>query len=802
LRITTGKRGISEIGRSSSLGGGTLFRKDWIALLLAGGLLCLTVSARAQMTNPKIDRAGEPFSYYSRPTDELGVMGAPSGTEVTPEGYLYTGFGELMFFTGNPPEPVHKRVKTLLDGYLPVVQYEYDRDGIAYRFTMFAATLDGKSDGTQVDFVRVEIANKSKGRRTAWFGAAMRYESDVNTTRGVPDSRFPRPAKASQPGRYSQPGVAFGADWVYSFADDAFLRDGKVMYLFPTNPAPEKRMTPELENLYSADLTARRLPILPTTPAGVVLYNLPLDPGKSRTLVFKLPVEPLAADDPSLAALRGAQFDDFLARTTSFWNGILGRGIEISVPEKKVEDAFRANLFYDLMAVEHVGDNYIQTVNDFQYHAFWLRDGSHIVHMYDLSGYHDIAGHVLDFFERWQRPDGNFVSQSGQYDGWGQTLWAYGQHYELTRDRAFAEQVFPSVLKAVAWLKQARASDPLGLAPVTTPGDNESITGHVTGHDFWALIGLQGAIALARGLGRTSDEQDFESQYQSLKAALMRRLDEVTAKTGGYVPPGLDGPGGQDWGNFHTIYPYPILDPFDPRVAATLRTTRAKYREGIMTWDDGRYLHHYITMLNTETELIRGEQQTALDEFYAVLLHTSSTHAGFETMVRPWATRDFSFDLAPHGWFAARFRTLLRNMMVREQGDELHLLSAISPAWTRPGGSIVVRRAPNNFGQVNFELRFVSPTEARLELQEQFSQAPRRIVLHLPWFMETKSVTADGRAMRIAANAVDLPASTHVVEIHWSLRPGTAPMSYALAVQQYKSEERKHWQQFQLSGKP
>lgn len=775
--------------------------RSMLALLLVAAF-CFCALALAQMTNPAIDRPNQPFSYFSEPTEELGVMGASSGAEVTPEGYLYTGFGELMFFTGNPPKPIHRRIKTLLDGYLPVIQFEFIRDGIAYRFTMFAATLEGRPGGPLVDFIRVEIANRNALRRTAWFGAAMRYQADLNTTTGTSDSRFPRPVVPSQPGRYSQPGVKFSPDWIYGFADDAFLRDGKLMYCFPTIPAPKKQMTPKLANLFSANLTARRLPILPTTPVGFVLYALPLDPGQSRTLVFKLPVLPLAPDDPAVTLLRAARFDDFLARTTAFWKSILARGIEISVPERKVEDAFRANLFYDLMSLEHSGGDWIQTVNLLQYHAFWLRDASHIVRMYDLSGYHDLARNVLDFFARWQQPDGNFVSQAGQYDGWGQTLYAYGQHYQLTRDRQFAEQVYPGVQHAVAWLARARASDPLGLVPVTTPGDNEMITGHVTGHDFWALDGLQGAIALARGLGRTADAQSFDRQDQSLKAALLRRLDWLTAKTNGYIPAGLDGEGGQDWGNLHSVYPLPILDPFDPRVTATLRVTRAKYAEGIMTYDNGRYLHHYITMVNTNTELIRGDQKTALEEFYAVLVHTSSTHAGFETMVRPWATRDFAHDLAPHGWFAARFRTLLRNMMLREQGDDLHLLSAISPDWVRPGRSIVVRRAPTNFGEVGFELRFLSPTRANLSLQAQFFLPPRRLVLHLPWYMKTISVTADGRSMHIASGVVALPPSTKSVEIQWSRRSGVAPISYALAVQQYQAAERRHWQRFLLTGKP
>jgi hypothetical protein len=283
-------------------------------------------------------------------------------------------------------------------------------------------------------------------------------------------------------------------------------------------------------------------------------------------------------------------------------------------------------------------------------------------------------------------------------------------------------------------------------------------------------------------------------------ASKPRQLARVTTKTGGYIPPGLDGEGGQDWGNLHAVYPMPILEPFDPRVTATLRVTRAKYREGIMTYDNTRYLHDYITMLNTNTELIRGEQKTALGEFYATLVHTSSTDAGFETNILSWGDRDFAFDLAPHGWFAARFRTLLRNMMLREQGDELHLLSAISPAWVQRGRSIIVRRAPTDFGPMSFELQFLSPTQARLRMQPHFFQMPRQIILHLPWFMKTTKVTADGRAIAIRNGAVALSATTRAVQIAWSRKPGTAPLSYKAAVAHFKAAYRKRWRKSLRNG--
>jgi len=155
------------------------------------------------------------------------------------------------------------------------------------------------------------------------------------------------------------------------------------------------------------------------------------------------------------------------------------------------------------------------------------------------------------------------------------------------------------------------------------------------------------------------------------------------------------------------VYPEIILDPFDPMVTATLQTTRQKYQEGIMTYDFGRYLHHYLTMKNTETEVIRGEQEVVIQELYAILLHTSATHAGFEFSIRPWQTRDFGMNMSPHGWFSAKYRTLLRNMLLREQGEDLHLISCLSPEWIRTGQEISVSNAPTNFGTTNFSLNAV-----------------------------------------------------------------------------------------------
>jgi hypothetical protein len=212
----------------------------------------------------------------------------------------------------------------------------------------------------------------------------------------------------------------------------------------------------------------------------------------------------------------------------------------------------------------------------------------------------------------------------------------------------------------------------------------------------------------------------------------------------------------------------------------------------------GVYLHHYLTIKNTLTELVREEQEQAIRELYAVLLHTSSTNAGFEYSVRPWGDRDFSGNLAPHGWMAAEYRNMLRNMMVREEGDTLHLLSAVSPEWVGAGKTISVQRAATYFGTVGFRLESTSDTAAtlRLAMDRGGAHAPAKVVLHLPWFVDHATATANGKALPVAAGAVVIPAGVQQVELKWKrvALPKGYPESYLTAVDQYKREYREHYE--------
>ena len=742
------------------------------------------------MVNPDIDQQPGPFSYYSHSVDEIAVMDAPQGTEITPAGSLYTGYGELVFLTGPQMSPIAPRIRTLEQGYLPIVHMSHTQDGIEYRFTFFAAKLD---DGTLVNFARVVEKNLTAKPARAVLTAASRYQNDTANGLGTGEHRFRRPVQAEKPGDYSQPGVDFNPNWVYSFSDHAFLRDGLAFYLFSDSPDQRMLTRKQFYNI-QIDNSPRALHVFPTSLVGLVSYNSILAPGAERTITFRMPLVPVA-EGPETEKILAASYDAELAATIRNWQQLVAQGIEISVPEPKVNDTFRASLVYDLMARDHVGDNYIQTVNKLHYHAFWLRDASDIVNMYDLTGYPQIAAQDLAFFARFQQKDGLFLSQPGQYDAWGEVMWAYGQHYKMTHDLAFARSVFPAVERSVAWLKSARAADPLHLIPSSFVKDNEYASGHITGYNLLALGGLMNAATLADAVGEPAKAAAYRADYTAYRRDFIQALSRCTAIDGGYIPPSLDDDcKGQDWGNLLGTYPEHVFAPDDPLITATLKKVQSKYQEGLTTYGDGRFLHDYLIMKNTLTEIVRGEQQQPVKDLYALLLHTSSTQEGFEFAIRPWGNRDFADNLPPHGWFAAEFRLTLRDMMVREDEGAVHLLTVMSPAWMGAGKTIRVERAPTEFGEVGFTLTQPDDHSALIALNLHWSNQPKSVLLHLPWFANVSSVEVDGKPATPAGSVVRIPANARQVRISWTRRADAPDWSFEQTVKNYEREYRRRYQ--------
>jgi hypothetical protein len=137
-------------------------------------------------------------------------------------------------------------------------------------------------------------------------------------------------------------------------------------------------------------------------------------------------------------------------------------------------------------------------------------------------------------------------------------------------------------------------------------------------------------------------------------------------------------------------------------------------------------------------------------------------------------------------------------MLVREWEDELHLLSAVSPAWFRPGDRIEVREAPTFFGPVSAVME-VAEGGWSLRFDPAWRTPPSEVVVHVPWFFEVTEARADGAPVEVVDGAFRLPAGAWRLEVRGSI---AAPpdLSYDRAVQDYRREYAWRYERFRETG--
>src|SRR4051794_31965373 len=538
-----------------------------------------------------------PWSFIVEPTEQLGVPGYPAGTEITPEGYLYTGSAEVVFRYGPRMRPWNVPIRTLEDGRYPVISSHTSAGGITYSLTVFTAAVSGQP----LNFVRVRMTNRGRSTTTAGWGIGTRY------TGGAPKGsgrrfRFARPVTPIRSGLYYQPGYGFNANSVQRFVGRAFVRDGRALYITHRKPSGVR-----------ARMVRGKKHARPTDVVGVTRYRGRLRPGRSAVLDFTVPTLPVDRTTGAYQAIASASYGKYRARVLANWRRLLGRAMDVHVPEGKVVDTFYASLMNLLLSRYRQDGYWVQTVNQLQYHAFWLRDSAVISSMFDLVGMHGVAAQDLDFFKAWQQPDGLFISRPNQYDGFGEALWAFGDHVRRTGDVGFAQRIMPALGRAMDWLEKARASDSLGLLPPSTPNDNELIAGHLVGDNLWGVAGARAAATIARTAGDPQKADEWAAEAAAYQATLDAQIRQAAKGNGGVIPPALDAKGGQDWGNLWPVYPTGIYSPTDDLVERTMRHARNDFAEGIATYLDGRLLHDYLGFRVFETDLAAGNQQRAVD---------------------------------------------------------------------------------------------------------------------------------------------------------------------------------------------
>lgn len=708
------------------------------------------------------------WCYLQKSTTVIGMPFHPGVTEITYDGALYTGYAELCFMYGEDRTPVMARQKNFKEGWIPVVEDVWRDGDIQYSLEMFSAPLKPNDVSNCVNFVKMTMLNTGKTIAKGTFTAASRGK--------LPDYRL---AELTD----------FSSENTYEIKENASYRDNKLIYTFDKG---SKTIEAINGNAYKSPFTGKSLDVTPETLTTIVSYERELKKGEKAEFVFKMPRVPIS-DSNIIAEIEKADYSEYLAKTLSFWKQLIGSTTSFDIPESRINDAQKASMVHLILATRTFPDGHKTQTDGIPYPNFFLTSAPQMVMAYLTSGCYDLAKLSVINAIAQQEQDGLYFDRSLAHGGilptaHGHILFMTSNYYLFTRDKKTGEQIFPSIVKAIEYLKRETSNNQYGLLPPTYPYDNEMIDGHYASNNYWALTGLRFCIRMAEDLGHTEVLDEWKNLEKEYTTSILKGI-EASVWEDGYVPPGLypylTGKKARrgfeeyqthcDWENMLLSYPTEILNPDHKYVSSSLNHIRKGYAEGIMTYRHGMHLHQYITANLIEQYMVQGNQQQALIDFYHLILHSGSTHEGFENLVIPWKDRQVDAQCPPpHAWASAKTAFLIRNFLIHEYGGRvgmesgrnLYLYSVVSPEWAKEGNHISINSAPTEMGVVSSSIKFLKG-EAKISYSAEYTEKPEAVVIKIPYFKTLKSFSSDAKSTKSEEGCIILSPDFTYLNIKW-----------------------------------
>jgi len=420
----------------------------------------------------------------------------------------------------------------------------------------------------------------------------------------------------------------------------------------------------------------------------------------------------------------------------------------IEVPDAGVQALVDSSIRNIYQAREIKNDLPAFQVGPTCYRGLWVVDGSFLMEAVAFLGRTDEARKGITYLLGFQKDTGAIMIMDGHWKETGIALWAVARHARLTGDTAWLGEVWPKVEKGFEYIRQMRktASEkpdapnagliPEGFSDGGLGGKHPEYT-----NVYWTMVGMRAAVEAATWLGKTEQASDWQKEYDDFMATFRKaaaRDMKTDSKGNRYLPirmvdPEHVAPQKAQWGFCHAVYPGTVFAPDDPLVQGNMAMLKAVESEGLVfgTGWLSEGIWNYFGSFYGHAWLWLGHGQKAVEVLYAFANHASPLLCWREEQM-PVGKGDQICGDMPHNWASAEFIRLVRDLLVLERGDELHLFEGLPVRWVQPGAVVRLKDIVTEFGPMSLELKVAADGKtAQLKVNSPRRTPPAKMVMHL-----------------------------------------------------------------------
>jgi hypothetical protein len=495
-------------------------------------------------------------------------------------------------------------------------------------------------------------------------------------------------------------------------ADQLFVSDyqGGDVYTRVTSPAGAARNWNGATSVHCTTGMA--------TAASVSRFNGPL-----TELVVRVPLE------KELAAMGNPRrFDPAVT-----WQAIRSNVASLRIPNQRMQFLYEAAIqTLVLLSADDV------VPGPYTYRRFWFRDACLMLNALLALGLSERCKRTIERFAERQLRNGYFRSQEGEWDSNGQVLWIIDRYAMLTGGR-LSDGLIQAVDKAVAWVDGKRVQvdgDVMhaGLLPAGFSAEHLGPNDHYYWDDFWAEAGLRAAERVYVRAGRKEKAENARRLAGEMRRAIERSIERipVSRSLGGIPASPYRRMDAGAIGSLVADYPLQLYPPAAPQIMATLNALvdRCFHSGGFFQDIIHSGINAYLTLDIAQTMLRAGDARYR-DLIEAVAKLASPTGQWPEA-IHPQTGGGCMGD-GQHGWAAAEWVMMIRNMFVREEGNRLIVGSGLFEEWFASGEDLYFGPTLTPWGPIT--VRIVQPaSEPLLTIDVHWREDAPRVDVEVPGF--------------------------------------------------------------------